>query len=105
MALLAQHKSTLRQISFEDVDILGADPMWTWEQPVLQMCSIAQLQRVSLKYLCETTDERTLSCLEDLVGRSSWMFEEGEDTVASGITRLIDRVNFYDIHFVGEHRD
>jgi hypothetical protein len=105
VALLAHHESTLRKLSFEDVGIVDADPMWSWEQPVLQMCSMAQLQRVSLKCLCETADEQTVCHLRDFDGRTSWIFEEGEDTVASGITRLIDRVNFHDIHFVGEPRD
>ena len=32
VALLAQHESTLRRISFEDVGIVDRDPLWTWEQ-------------------------------------------------------------------------
>lgn len=105
VALPAQHESTLRQLSFDDVGIVDGDFVWTWESPVLRMRSMAQLQRVRLKYLCGTADEMTISCLQDFDGRTSWTFEEGEDTVASGIARFVDQVNFYDIHVVGERRD
>lgn len=105
VALLSQHESTLRQISFEDVGIVDEDLLWTWEQPVHQMRSMAQLQQVNLKYLCETSNERTISCVEDVHGRTSWSFKEGKDTIVQGITRLINEVNFDNIYYVGEHRD
>jgi hypothetical protein len=106
VTLLAQHESTLRQISFEDVGIVDEDPLWTWERPVHQMRSMAQLQQVKLKYLCETSNERTISCLEDVHGRTSWSFEEGEGNaeVVEGITRLIGEVNFDNVCYVGERR-
>ena len=106
VTLLAQHESTLRQVSFEDVGIVDEDPLWTWERPVHQMRSMAQLQQVRLKYLCETSKERTISRLEDVHGRTSWSFEEGEGNaeIVEGITRLIGEVNFDNIYYVGERR-
>ena len=94
VTLLAQHESTLRRISFEDVGIVDRDPLWTWERPVHQMRSMAQLQQIHLAYLCETSNERTISRLEDSHGHTSWSFEGEKDSIAQGIARLIDEVEF-----------
>ena len=69
------------------------------------MRSMAQLQQIQLDYLCETSNERTISRLENTHGRTSWSFEGGKDSIAQGIARLIDEVEFDSIYYVGEHRD
>lgn len=105
VALLAQHESTLRRIFLEDVGIVDRYPLWTWEQPIHQTRSMAQSQQIQLDYLCETSNERTISRLEDSHGRTSWSFKAGRDSIAQGIARLINEVEFDSIHHVGEHRD
>jgi hypothetical protein len=92
VALLSQHETTLRQLSFEDVGIVGGQH--TWEIPLLRMRSIATLQQVSLRQLCETVEEETVCCVQDSGGLTSWVFGEAADTVVSGIAKLIDHVDF-----------
>lgn len=105
VAFLPQHESTLRRIFLEDVGIVDRYPLWTWEQPMHQTRSMAQSQQMHLDFLRETSNERTISRLEDSHGRTSWSFRAGRDSSAQGIARLIDEVEFDSIYHVGEHRD
>ena len=83
--LLARYENTLRGIQFEDFGLM--DPQSIWEGFVLHLRPLSKLQRIDANDLYETCDEIAVSCLRYSGGCTPSTLEQGEHTVASGLTQ------------------
>ncbi|KAM0724051.1 hypothetical protein Q7P37_000231 [Cladosporium fusiforme] len=89
VALLSQHEDTLRQVFFEDTGLV--DDECLWEEPLKRLGSMSSLQQVTLRDLCKTTEQYTVSKICDRHGHHSWTFRnrECENEITSGIAEII----------------
>lgn len=96
LALLTQHASTLRQVSFDDIGVWSRQ---CWDSLLTQMMSMADLQRVRLKHLRVTEELITVSELRDGCGAISWRFESEtvKDSINDSLARLVKERVFADV--------
>lgn len=102
VALLSQHEGTLRQVFFEDTGLV--DENYFWKEPLERLGSMSSLQQVTLRDLCTTTEQQTVTKIRDRHGSYSWTFRnrECENEITSGIAKIIART---DVDIITAHRE